>query len=225
MPEFPAARPSRPRAASAARSRRPSLRPAAVVAALLLASLGMLERATATPAAIPIDDKTFGCISTLTPVRGFFVGNLLGKLSATLKVAQSKTGGVYPPGSVVQLVPTEVMVKQRPGFNAATRDWEFFELDVAKDGSKIRKRGFAEVVNRFGGNCFACHIKARPEWDFVCETGHGCDPIPLTEPMIVALQHTDPRCKGADHVSEADSAALKLLNELMQKKPAAPGAT
>jgi hypothetical protein len=28
--------------------------------------------------------------------------------------------------------------------------------------------GFAEVNNRFGGNCFNCHAKARPEWDLVC---------------------------------------------------------
>jgi hypothetical protein len=197
-------------------------RAAALAVALLITSLPAAARAAAAPAPIPVDDKTFGCISALKPVRGFFVGNLLGQLPATLKVAKSKTGGVYPPGSVVQLVPTEVMVKQRPGFNAATRDWEFFELDVSKDGSKIRKRGFAEVVNRFGGNCFACHVKARPEWDFVCETGHGCDPIPLTEPMIGALQRTDPRCKGSDHVSEADAAALKQLSDMMQKKPAAP---
>jgi len=85
-------------------------------------------------------------MTRLTPVRGFFVGNLLGNLKGTLKVARSPDGGVYPPGSVVQLVPTEVMVKQPAGFNAATKDWEFFELDVSKSGSVIRKRGFAEVV-------------------------------------------------------------------------------
>jgi hypothetical protein len=189
--------------------------------ALVLVSLLCVPRAAAAPPQrIPVDDKSFRCISKLRPVRGFFVGNLLGHLSATLKVAQSKTGGIYPPGSVVQLVPTEVMVKQPADFNPATHDWEFFELDVSRDGTKIRKRGFVEVVNRFGGNCFACHVKARPEWDFVCETGHGCDPIPLTEPMIGALQRTDPRCKGSDHVSAADAAALKQLDEMMQKKPA-----
>lgn len=181
---------------------------------LLLLCLGAAARA-AEP--VPVSDQAFGCISKLTPVRGFYVGNLLGHLPDTLKVARSKSGGVYPAGSVVQLVPTEVMVKQPKGFNDATHDWEFFELDVSKDGSKIRHRGFVEVVNRFGGNCFGCHIKARPEWDFVCETGHGCDPIPLTEPMLRALQHTDPRCAGADDVSPADAAALKQLAELMAK--------
>jgi hypothetical protein len=186
--------------------------------ALLLVGVAIAARADVpAPKPIPITDKTFGCMTNMTPVRGFYVGNLLGNLPATRKVAKAKTGGVYPAGSVVQLVPTEVMVKQRPGFNAATKDWEFFELDVSKEGSKIRKRGFAEVVNRFGGNCFACHIKARPEWDFVCETGHGCDPIPLTEPMLRALQHTDPRCPGAEKVSPEDAAALKALEDVMKK--------
>lgn len=189
---------------------------------LLLATALVAVSASCFAGPIPIDDKTFGCISVLSPVRGFFVGNLLGNLQGTLKIARSATGGVYPPGSVVQLVPTEVMVKQPPGFSPATKDWEFIELDVSKSGTHIRKRGFAEVVNRFGGNCFACHVKARPEWDFICETGHGCDPIPLTSAMIGALQRTDPRCPNADHVSAADAAALKALDDVTHPKTGSP---
>jgi hypothetical protein len=175
------------------------------------------------PAPIQVTDKSFGCISKLTPVRGFFVGNLKGNLAETLKVATSATGGAYPPGSVVQLVPTEVMVKQPKGFNELTHDWEFFDLDVSKEGTKIRTRGFAETVNRFGGNCFGCHIKAKPQWDFICETGHGCDPIPLTESMIKAIQRTDPRCPGSDKVSAEDAAALKQLEEVLKPKTPAAG--
>jgi hypothetical protein len=173
------------------------------------------------PAPVSVTDKSFGCISRLTPVRGFFVGNLTGNLAGTLKVAKSANGGVYPVGSVIQLVPTEVMVKQPEGFNAITHDWEFFELNVSKEGTTINKRGFAEVVNRFGGNCFGCHLKADAKWDFVCETGHGCDPIPLTEPMLKALQHTDPRCPGSDTVSAEDAASLKQLQEALRPKAAA----
>lgn len=168
---------------------------------------------------VPVTDASFGCISKLTPVRGFFVGNLSGRLPDTLKVARSKQGGVYPVGSVVQLVPTEVMVKQPAGFNSVTHDWEFFELDVDAQGSTIRKRGFAEVVNRFGGNCFGCHIAARPQWDLICENDHGCAPIPLTTPMIRALQHTDPRCPGSAHVSAEDGKALQELAELQKVGP------
>lgn len=159
-----------------------------------------------------ITAQAFSCIRDMTPVQHFYVDNLSGAeaLAQTIDVASSPTGGVYPPGSVVQLVPTEVMVKREPGFNPATRDWEFFELDVSAEGTSIRSRGFAEVVNRFGGNCFACHIKARPEWDLICGKDHGCDPIPLTPEMISAIQKTDPRCDAAE-LTEAEAEALKAL--------------
>ncbi len=172
--------------------------------------------------AIAVGDDTFHCLAEMTKVRHFFVDNLLGDLEATVAVANAGTG-VYPPGTVLQLVPTEVMVKQNPGFSPVTKDWEFFELDVSPDGSKIRTRGFVQVVNRFGGNCFGCHVKARPEFDFVCELDHGCDPIPVTRAMIAALQHTDPRCKDAGPVSPEDAEALRQLGEL-SKPPAAEGA-
>jgi hypothetical protein len=141
-----------------------------------------------------IDASSFVCLEEMTAIRHFFVANLLGDLDATVAVAESTDGGVYPPGSVVQLVPTEVMVKHPPGWNAATRDWEFFELDVSAEGSSIRNRGFVDVVNKFGGNCFGCHIKAEPKYDLICERDHGCDPIPVTREMIAGIQAADPRC-------------------------------
>ena len=129
---------------------------------------------------ITVGDGNFRCMSEMTKVRHFYVDNLLGDIDATVAVASSTSGGDYPPGSVLQLVPTEVMIKQPPGFSPATRDWEFFELD------------------------------------------HGCDPIPVTRPMIAALQHTDPRCKNAGPVSAEDAEALRQLGEL-SKPPAAEG--
>jgi hypothetical protein len=143
---------------------------------------------------LDIDESSFKCLDEMTPVRHFFVDNLLGDLEATVAVAESTEGGVYPPGSVVQLVPTEVMIKHRPGWNAVTRDWEFFELDVTAEGSSIRNRGFADVINRFGGNCLGCHIKAEPQYDLICERDHGCDDIPLTRAAIAEIQAADPRC-------------------------------
>lgn len=148
--------------------------------------------------AIAIDESTFDCITDMTPVRGFFVDNLLGNLEATLAVANSSTGGTWPTGSVVQLVPTEVMVKQPEGTSPATNDWEFFELAVSTEGSEIVTRGYTDVVNRFGGNCLGCHIKAEPQWDMICEQNHGCDPIPLTREMLTTIQQTDPRCNRPD---------------------------
>ncbi|MAT84730.1 MAG: hypothetical protein CMD39_10630 [Gammaproteobacteria bacterium] len=171
----------------------------------------LLAAGAAADGALDVDADDFGCISEMTPVRGFYVGNLLGDLDATLAVARSEDGGTYPPGSVVQLVPTEAMVKHPEGYNAATRDWEFFELDPSPEGSAIRVRGFADVVTRFGGNCFACHVKAEPKWDMICETGHGCDPIPLTADMTRVLQKADPRCDTSKALTPEDIELLKAL--------------
>ncbi|PYN83405.1 MAG: hypothetical protein DMD96_02300 [Candidatus Rokuibacteriota bacterium] len=109
------------------------------------------------------------------------------------------------------------MVKRDKGFNVVTHDWEFFELDVSKNGTQIRKRGFTDVVNRFGGNCFACHIAARPQWDLVCENDYGCAPIPVTRAMIRARQRTDPRCNNPAP-SREDAEALRQLQELLKPK-------
>jgi hypothetical protein len=166
---------------------------AAICATLLFASV--------TPAAaadeMEIEAASFGCLTDMTRVRGFYVDNLLGNLEATLAAANSAQGGVYPPGSLVQLVPSEVMVKRRAGWSPATKDWEFFELDVSAEGSSIRGRGTSDVVNRFGGNCLDCHALAEPRWDMICETGHGCAPIPVTREQITAIQQADPRCVAA----------------------------
>jgi hypothetical protein len=160
-----------------------------------------------------IDANSFRCITSMTHMRHFYVDNLEGDLQGTIAAANAKNGAVYPPGSVVQLVPGEAMVKLDKGASPATHDWEYFELDVSKDGTRIRRHGFADVVNRFGGNCFGCHVAARPEWDSICETDHGCAPIPVTRAMSAALQRTDPRC-GNTSVSPEDAEALRQLDEL-----------
>jgi hypothetical protein len=182
----------------------------------LLVAAGILAAAPAqsadTQAANPlaVDSGSFRCIRQMTPVRHFYVDNLLGQIDATLAAANAKSGAVYPVGSVVQLVPTEAMVKREKGFNPATGDWEFFDLDVSATGTKVLTRGFAEVNNRFGKNCFACHVPAREPWDFICETGHGCEPIPIDHAMTGALQRSDPRC-GAEAPQPGDRWALWKL--------------
>ncbi|TNE47875.1 MAG: hypothetical protein EP341_09040 [Sphingomonadales bacterium] len=161
-----------------------------------------------------ISAATFGCIRDLEPVDRFFVGNLDGDIEATLAVARSETGGTYPVGSVVQLVPTEAMVKRAAGYSAATNDWEFFDLDISPEGTKILTRGHADVVNRFGGNCLECHAKAEPQWDMICSTTHGCDPIPINDAMIRGLQKTDPRCEAAELTAD-EQEGLAQLQALM----------
>ncbi len=184
--------------------------------ALPIAAVLLMATAPAYPAekSIAIDGSSFRCIRQMTPVRHFYVDNLLGQIDATLAAANSTTGAVYPVGSVVQLVPTEAMVKREKGFNPATGDWEFFDLDVLATGTKVLTRGFAEVNNRFGKNCFACHVPAREPWDFICETGHGCEPIPIDHAMTGALQRSDPRC-GAEALQPGDRWALWKLKAIV----------
>ena len=188
----------------------------AVVLASWLIGVVAVAGLTATQAATPVkvNDSTFRCMRKMTPVRHFYVDNLLGNLVGTLAAANAPKGAVYPAGSVVQLVPTEAMVKREGGFSPATGDWEFFELDVSATGTKIDKRGFAEVNNRFGKNCFACHAPARDPWDFICETNHGCEPIPIDHQMTGALQRSDPRC-GEPELQDGDRTALFKLKAMV----------
>ena len=143
---------------------------------------------------ILVTEDTFVCLEKMHPVRGFFVGNLLGRLDDTVAAATQPEGAPYPPGSIVQLIPTEVMIKHHKGWNAKTKDWEFFELKVSKEGSKIKARGTTQVKNKFGGNCYECHKKAEPQWDLICEDDHGCDPLPIPGFLIRWAQKNDPRC-------------------------------
>jgi len=190
------------------------VRLAATAMALSLSMAAFSQVADAASAMVKVDDSSFHCMRQMTPVRHFYVDNLLGNVAGTVAAANAPKGAPYPAGSVVQLVPTEVMVKREPGFSPATGDWEFFELQVDDKGSTIGKRGFAEVNNRFGKNCFACHAPAREPWDFVCESDHGCEAIPIDHKMTGALQRSDPRC-GAAALESGDTLALWKLRAMV----------
>ena len=140
-----------------------------------------------------MQDSDFQNVNTMTKVRGFYIDNRLGHLEEALAVANSPDGGVYPVGTILQLVPQEAMVKRRAGFSPATNDWEFFFLSVSPEGTVIEVRGADEVVNRFGGNCASCHAAADPQFDMVCEDDHGCEPLPIDDNLILAIQEADPR--------------------------------
>lgn len=185
---------------------------------LLTAALSLAvttANAQVTDKQFTIDDSTFDCLATMTKVRHFYVDNLNpADLEKTVAVAQ-KGEGVYPPGSVVQLVPGEVMVKHQSGFSPVTKDWEFFELDVDSGTTQIAKRGLYDIVNKFGGNCFACHVKAKPQFDLICEDSHGCDPIKITRPMLKVIQKLDPRCEPRQTPNAEDMIQLKALQQAL----------
>jgi hypothetical protein len=163
---------------------------------------------------LTVDAHSFRCMTEMTKVRHFYVDNLLGNVDATVAAANAQNGA-YPPGSVIQLVPVEAMVKLTKGSSPETNDWEFFVLDVSKEGTTIHGRGFASLEGPHGGFCFGCHSNAKPQFDLVCEADHGCVSIRITRAMAGALQRTDPRCKNPPPSAE-DAAALKQLHDILK---------
>ncbi len=146
-------------------------------------------------APIQVSASDFDCILGWEKVRGFRLKRIGGgNVAESLAVANNANGGTYPPGTVLQLVPSEAMVKREPGFSAATKDWEFFSLDAQKAATTITARGAADVKNAFGGNCFNCHNQAEPKWDLICEQTHGCAALPISSSTIQSIQNSDPRC-------------------------------
>jgi hypothetical protein len=134
----------------------------------------------------------FHNLATMTKVRGFFVDNRLGHLAQAVRLATASKPGLYPIGTILQLVPQEAMVKRRKGFDPATHDWEFFSLATTPQGTQIMTRGTTNVVNRFGGTCSTCHLAAA-KFDLVCEHSHGCAPLPISDQLIARIQAADPR--------------------------------
>jgi len=139
--------------------------------------------------------KDFKCIKKMEKVGFFFLENKLGKQKEAVAVANSKTGGVFPVGTLIQLVPQEAMVKRKKGFNSKTKDWEFFFLKVSAEGTEIVERGGETVKNQFGGNCFSCHNAADPKWDLICGEDHGCEKLPIPRSIIKNIQDGDARCE------------------------------
>lgn len=191
----------------------PRVRVVATAITVTVCLVAVSPLADAATDVVKVDDSSFYCIRQMTPVRHFYVDNLLGNIAGTVAAANAPKGAIYPAGSVVQLIPGEAMVKRESGFSPATGDWEFFELHIDNKGSKIGKRGFADVNNQFGGNCFTCHAPARDPWDFICESGHGCDPIPIDHKMTGAIQRSDPRC-GEPALEPGDTLALWKIEAL-----------
>jgi hypothetical protein len=166
--------------------------PAATAAAAPTTAAAVTTTTLADIAPRPAD---FVNLNTMTRVGDHFITSLNGHLAAALAVAHSATGGVYPVGTVLQLIPTEAMVKRHRGYSAATHDWEMFSLHVSALGTRIATQGTTNVANAFGQSCAACHSSAAAQFDFVCGKTHGCAPLPVTDTIIAALQRTDPRPK------------------------------
>lgn len=136
----------------------------------------------------------FECLKNWVKVRNIRLTNKLGHLDEATALAQNpQPGKEYPVGTIIQLFPGEAMVKRGGSWDPENHNWEYFELDVTKDGASVRRRGRDDVINRFGGQCFGCH-KAAIDFDFICEQDRGCVKLPITGEQIAPLQDADPRC-------------------------------
>jgi len=144
---------------------------------------------------IVITEKDFTCIRDGHKIRNTFIRHPdPAKLKEAMRIFQdSVPDKEYPVGTFMQLVPGEVMVKHPREKFPKTNGWEFFALDVSESGTKIRDRGDNVVNLSQGVTCLSCHQPAA-KFDFVCEKGHGCAPIPFDDKKIAEIQASDPRC-------------------------------
>jgi hypothetical protein len=142
-------------------------------------------------------ESDFECLTDWARVRRFRIDNKLGRLDEALAVAHGDAPLPYPPGTIIQLVPNEAMVKRGGNFDLDNANWEYFTIDPRDGTTRITQRGREEVKAEVAPiACFACHNAAR-SFDFICETDNGCIQLGLSEELIDAIQRADPRCAAA----------------------------
>jgi len=161
---------------------------------VLAVGLGLAMACSVYAQDVTVSEKSFGCIRDGTKIRNTYIKN--GdpeKLKEAVRIFKNSVPDrEYPVGTFLQLLPDEAMVKHPRQKFPETNGWEFFHLDLSAQGTKIRTRG-DKVVNFQGVLCMSCHQPAA-KFDFVCEKGHGCAPVPLDDQKIAELQAADPRC-------------------------------
>ena len=162
---------------------------------LLVVGLAFWMVSVASPADVSVSEQTFGCILDWPQVRNtrFKHANPQQLAEAMRIFRDSVPNTEYPVGTILQLVPFEAMVKHPREKFPKTNGWEFFALDISAAGTRIRDRGDSVVNLSQGKTCLSCHQPAA-RFDFVCEKGHGCAPIPFNDQAINALQQADARC-------------------------------
>ncbi|HEY3197956.1 MAG TPA: cytochrome P460 family protein [Nitrospirales bacterium] len=162
---------------------------------IVAVGLGLVMTCGAYAEDVTVSEKSFSCISGGTKVRNTYIKHAdPEKLKEAVRIFKNRVPDKeYPVGTFLQLLPGEAMVKHPRAKFPDTGGWEFFALDLSSDGTKIKSRG-DKVVNFQGVTCMSCHQPAA-KFDFVCEKGHGCAPVPLDDPKIAELQAADPRCR------------------------------
>ena len=162
---------------------------------LVALALGLSMASSLYAADLTVSESSFSCIKDWTKVRNTYIKHAdPEKLKEAVRIFENSVPDKeYPAGTFLQLLPDEAMVRTPRQTFPETNGWEFFHLDLSAQGTKIKTRG-DQTVNFQGVKCFSCHQPA-VKYDFVCEKGHGCAPVPLDDQKIAELQAADPRCK------------------------------
>ncbi len=163
---------------------------------MLVVGLAFWMVSVAFAADVAVSEQTFGCILDWPQVRNTRINHAdRQQLAEAMRIFRDSIPNTeYPVGTILQLVPFEAMVKHPREKFPKTNGWEFFALDISAAGTKIRDRGDSVVNLSQGKTCLSCHQPAAARFDFVCEKGHGCAPIPFNDQAIKALQQADARC-------------------------------
>jgi hypothetical protein len=174
---------------------RPEISARVCTRGVVAVALGLTMTTSLYAADITVSESSFGCIRNWTKVRNTYIKHDdPKKLKEAVRIFKdSVPDKEYPVGTFLQLLPNEAMVKHQRQKFPDTKGWEFFDLDLSAQGTKIKTRGI-DTVNFQGVKCFSCHQPAA-KFDFVCERSHGCAPVPLDDQKIAELQGADPRCK------------------------------
>jgi hypothetical protein len=92
---------------------------------------------------LAITAKSFGCVLDLPKVRNTRIQNPdPEKLREAIRIFKdSVPDREYPKGTILQLIPTEAMVKHDRAAFPNTNGWEFFALKVSADGTTIQDPG------------------------------------------------------------------------------------
>jgi len=166
-----------------------------VMGILLTAGFDVSMPSGASAEDVIVSEETFSCILDWPKVRNTrFKHADPEKLKEAMRIFRDSVPDKdYPVGTIIQLVPFEAMVKHPREKFPTTNGWEFFFLEVSKEGTKIKDRGDNVVNLSQGVTCLSCHQPA-VKYDFVCEKGHGCAPIPFDDQKLAEIQRSDLRC-------------------------------
>ncbi len=137
-------------------------------------------------------EADFTCLLDWESVGRLRFRNACGQRADTQRMLTDRQPGQqFPVGTIIQLQPLEAMVKRRLGFDPPNQDWEYFKLGGSPAGTSIKERG--TTLTNDVGSCRDCHAGGK-EYDFVCQEGHGCDPLPVPNAVLASGQYRDVRC-------------------------------